>query len=609
MSDLDRLAAAYGLQRSYRGLDGRMAGASDEALVALLKVLGVDAGDPQTVQRLPAEKGEVHASALKAPEGVACYLPAFLEQGRAWGITCQLYGLRSRRNWGIGDFEDLARLGELAARLGADFLGVNPLHALFLAEPDWNSPFSPAHRSYLNPLYIAVDHVEGYEPSDAEEDRLRELRAADLVDYGGVAAAKLTALRAIFRRSRKKEVTADNGFGRAGGDALRKFALFQVISMEMKRRGLGTGWLSWPEEFRDPDGDEVLRFAEEHGEEVEFQVWLQAVADEQLGAASRRLREAGMRIGLYLDLAVGTSPDGAATWSDPALTVIGAEIGAPPDMFNPEGQKWGLAPLSPPEIAARGFSTIRRSYESILRHAGALRIDHAMSLYRLFWIPWNFPAGEGAYALYPMTEIVRVLAEVSQEKRALIIGEDLGVVPEGFRHEMERANLLGYRIFYFERNEHGFIPPEHWPRAALACVGSHDTPTLAGWWTGSDIELRQEIGLYDAAGTEQQRQERRRDKREALEILHRRGWHDVGEEYSEAVAVAVHRLVAKSPCRLVAAQLEDLLGLEEQPNIPGTVSEHPNWRRKMPLLLEEIEGCSTFNAVLQAFREERPRTT
>ncbi len=276
-------------------------------------------------------------------------------------------------------------------------------------------------------------------------------------------------------------------------------------------------------------------------------------------------------------------------------------------MFNPTGQKWGLAPVSPSEIAARGFQPIRRSYEAILRHAGALRIDHAMSLYRLFWIPAGMKAGEGAYVLYPMPQMLRVLAEVSQKAKAIIIGEDLGVVPEGFREQMKKANLLGYRIFYFEQDENGFIGPEHWPRCALACIGSHDTSTLAGWWTGSDIDCRERIGLFDTETADQERARRRDEKRQVIETLHLLGAHQAGEAFDEAVAAGVHRLVARAPSLLFATQMEDLLGLIDQPNMPGTVDEHPNWCRRLPVAIDELESCPILRAVIGAISEERSR--
>lgn len=601
-ADLDRLAAACGLKRSYHAMDGRLVTAPDEAVKALLRALGVDPDHPDAFDG-------AHASvdaAPHAPDDARCFVPDFLAEGRAWGVTCQLYGLRSSRNWGIGDFEDLARLGELVAGFGADFLGVNPLHALFIAEPNAASPFYPADRNFLNPLYIAIDRLDGFDPSvDADPAKLAKLREGGIIDYRAVALFKLEALRRIFERGDAGSNGEFASFISAGGEALQRFALFQAISVEMVANGMGAGWRSWPEELRDPEGPAVTRFAEENRRDVEYQIWLQFVADRQLGRAAQRLREAGMRIGLYLDLAVGTAPDGAATWSDPSLTVVGAEIGAPADMFNPDGQKWGLAPVSPTAIAARDFRPVRAAYRAILKHAGALRIDHAMSLYRLFWIPAGHSAHDGAYALYPMSDLVRVLAEVSQEDRAIIIGEDLGVVPQGFREEMQRANLLGYRIFYFERNEGGFIPPEHWSRNALACVGSHDTPTLAGWWQGADIDERERIGL--SMDPDAEREARRRERTEVIAALHARGRHDVGEEFDEAVAVAIHDLVACSPARLVAAQLEDLVGTVEQANIPGTVEEHPNWRRRSPVAIEELEHHPIFRAVLAALAARRPR--
>ena len=599
---LDRLAAAHGVIRSYRGLDGTISRAPDEAVKAIVDILGGN-----EIETAPAEPEGEWPPPPRVPQGIACYLPDFLRDGRAWGITCQLYGLRSARNWGIGDFEDLARLGETAARLGADFLGVNPLHALFLAEPAKVSPFSPSERTFLNPLYIAVDQVEDFDRDvDADEEAIRALRSSELVDYPAVAERKLGALRRIFTRTRKRLPEDFEAFRERGGEALFRYALFEAISLEMARSGLGAGWHAWPDEFQDPENSAVTRFAREHEDDVGFLIWLQWIADGQLGHAAARICEAGMRIGLYLDLAVGTAPDGAATWADRAFTIVGAQIGSPPDMFNPDGQSWGLAPLSPSAIVQRQCLPLRRSYETILRHAGALRIDHAMSLYRLFWIPAGLGADKGAYVLYPMAETMRVLAEVSQESRAIIVGEDLGVVPEGFRDAMERADLLGYRVFFFERDEQGFVPPEQWPRSALACVGSHDTATLAGWWTGRDIDLREEIGFLDGQAAQREHEKRREEKGQAIAALISRGL-SAGEAFDAGVAAGIHRLVASSPSRIVAAQMEDLLGLTEQPNMPGTVDEHPNWRRKLPVEIEDLEKSPIFAAVIEAVSGERPR--
>lgn len=598
---LDRRAAAHNILRSYHGTGGTLTRAPDATIEALLAVLGAseDDGAPAPPRGWPPPP--------RASRGAACFLPDFLKKGRAWGVTCQLYGLRSHRNWGIGDFEDLSRLGETVASHGADFLGVNPLHALFSGAPERASPFSPSDRAFLNPLYIAVDRMEGFvQEEDGDAARLAALRATRLVDYRAVAEEKLAALRRIYRR------TGGNGSGLAeftemGGAPLRCHALFEALSIHMAAKGYGAGWLSWPDAFQDPEGAAVVRFAREHAREVAFHIWLQWMADEQLREAAERLRAAGMRIGLYLDLAVGTAPDGAATWSDRKLSVVGAEIGSPPDMFNPKGQKWGLAPVSPETMAERDLRPVRRAYESILRHAGALRIDHAMSLYRLFWIPAGFPATEGAYVLYPMQQILRILADVSQHANAVVVGEDLGVVPEGFRAAMQRASLLGYRVFYFERDERGFVPPEKWPHAALACVGSHDMATLAGWWTGRDIEVRREIGLDDRAAAENALERRSAEKRQAIEALHAYGFRDADREFAPSVAAGIHRLVAGTSSCLMAVQMEDLLGLVEQANIPGTTHEHPNWQRKLPVPIEALDTVPLLPTVIAAIVRERPR--
>lgn len=595
-SDLEQEAAAYGIISRYKGIDGEWVDSPGPALRALIDILA--GTGPPASEKLPTP----WPPQPQASPGCLCHLPSFLEQSRVWGITCQLYGLRSRRNWGIGDFEDLAQLCELAADQGADFVGVNPLHSLFLAEAGRCSPFSPSHRRFLNPLYIAVDQLQGC--AGQEPHRLEELRQAPLLDYEAVAQEKMFALRRIWESSASRVPAA---FVEEGGEALRLHALFEALSAHLTGKGRGGGWHAWPDAYRHPDSVQVQAFEAERGDDVSFYVWLQWIADQQLREAARRASDAGMRIGLYLDLAVGTAPDGSETWSDRALTVVGAEIGAPPDMFNPAGQSWGLAPTSPRALEERDFQPLRHSYDAILRHAGALRIDHAMSLYRLYWIPEGFTAAEGGYVLYPMKGMLRSLSDASRKAQAIIIGEDLGVVPAGFRKAMQESNLLGYRLFFFERDECGFVPPEEWPSSALACVGSHDTATLAGWWKGRDIDVRYALGLLDAKGRRKQQEEREQERQEAINLIRSRLGREVGKDYGPEVAAAIHALVATTPCRLMAVQLEDLLGLEEQPNLPGTIAGHPNWRRRLPVALEDLEDHPHFRAVVAAVAAERPR--
>jgi 4-alpha-glucanotransferase len=378
----------------------------------------------------------------------------------------------------------------------------------------------------------------------------------------------------------------------------------------MARRGRGAGWHGWPAGWQSPDAPEVIAFARDNPDEIGFHLWLQQVAEQQLGEVARRLERAGMRIGLYLDLAVGVAPDGSATWSDPALTVAGAHIGSPPDMFNAAGQDWGLAPLAPRALLDRDMQPFRELCDGALRHAGALRIDHAMSLQRLYWIPQGAAAAEGAYVRYPMRRLLAELCAASRRHRAIIIGEDLGVVPKGFRETLQRHRIQSYRVLMFERGASGFRAPADWPVDALACVGTHDTATFAGWWTGSDIDLRRGLGLYHPTAEEMAHRQRAAERGELAALLRRERLMAArrNARYSADLAAAAHRLAASTPCRLFVAQLEDLLGLAEQPNVPGTLDEHPNWRRRLPVGIEDLRHRHDAGTILSAIAAARPRS-
>ncbi len=327
-----------------------------------------------------------------------------------------------------------------------------------------------------------------------------------------------------------------------------------------------------------------------------------------------------MRIGLYLDLAVGVAPDGSATWSDRELLVPGARIGAPPDYFNAGGQDWGLAPVSPTVLAGRDIRPIRDALDTVLRHAGALRIDHAMSLYRLFWIAEGFPAIEGAYVRYPFADMVRAFAELSQARQAIVIGEDLGIVPAGFRECMSEAEIQSYRVFFFEKADDHFLPASSYPRQALACITTHDTQTLGGWWSGRDLAIRAELGMLPPEDIGRLHAERAHERRRVLGLLDENGLLSPGlqpamrdevpppADLPVDVAVTLHRYVATTPCRLFVAAAEDLVGAVDQVNIPGTVHEYPNWRRKLGCRLEELAEHPLFAAITAALRETRPKT-
>ena len=620
---LDRLAVMVGIEPSYFALTGEIIRVSDDAKRAVLEAMGIRAGDEEEIAASIESVSPIPLSPLEAPADVACFVPDWLKNGRSWGIACQLYSLRSKRNWGIGDFEDLARLAEIAAAAGADFVGVNPLHALFLAAPDRSSPFSPSTRQFLNPLYIAIDKAPGYAgmedalvPPDGFGD-------AELVDYEQVARLKTKALGILFRifDARAEDADRENfeRFVLERGETLYLHALFEALSEAMVQQGHGPSWHGWPEEFRHPQSDAVRAFAEEQRELVTFHTWLQWLADRQLGEAKARALQAGLRLGLYLDLAVGVAPDGSATWSDRALVVPTARIGAPPDYFNEDGQDWGLAPLSPTGLVARNFEPYRESIDAVVRYAGALRIDHAMSLYRLFWIAETFTAADGVYVRYPFHEMLKTLAAVSHARQTLIIGEDLGVVPSGFREAMQKTEIQSYRVFFFEKGEdYSYFPPKHYPREALACVSIHDLHTLAGWWSGHDIDVRHEIGMLEAVEVGRLKELRAHQRRRALGVLAGEGLLPAGmeavmrneadapETLPESLAIAFHRLLARTPSRLFVVQAEDLTGAIDQVNIPGTVGEHPNWKRKLAVDLEALPAEPLFAAITAAMRERTP---
>jgi 4-alpha-glucanotransferase len=609
-SDLDRVAAAYGLEADYVSAQGKRRRISEETQRRLLRIMGVTAPDRAEHPAVPVDDSPT--------QPLKCFVPPRLRHGRAWGITCQLYGLRSRRNWGIGDFEDLARLAEIVAAQGGDFIGVSPVHALFPAAPERYSPYSPSTRRGLNVLHIAPDVEPEFRamPADARAERQR-LAEADLVDYPAVARAKLPVLEAMFRRF-EAHADADRraafaAFRRRRGESLELACLFDALDEHMTDVfGEHRPFWQWREPYRTPGGTTVRRFAETHDERVRFFAWLQWLADRQLARAQDRALAAGMRIGLYLDHAVGVTADGAMAWSDRDLMMRGAQIGAPPDALNPHGQDWGLIPYSPVTLVARDFEPLRDDLATSMAHAGAVRLDHAMALRRLFWVPAGETPEAGGYVRYPFRSMLREVAVESRAWRCLVIGEALGTVPEGFVATLAEAELQAYRVLFFERRRDGcFRHPRSFPRRAFACVSTHDLPTLQGWWQGRDIDWQERLGFVDEAAVPRARAARVKDRGRLLEALGRAGLSVALGSGASALpvegVVAVHRYVAMSPARLCAVQLEDALGEVEQANVPGPTEPHPNWRRRPSTLLEDLGSHELFEMVCAAMRRDRPR--
>lgn len=610
---LDELAESHGIQIRYTSQTGEDKHITDEAKRALLKILKVDPDSTELGKFKDIDPG--------APS--QCALPSQITGKRLWGVTCQLYALRSSRTLGIGDFEDLARLAEIVAGVGADFLGVNPLHALFLSEPGRTSPYSPSTRRYLNPLYIAVDRIDG--GAEAQQRLLEtdpglfEKLEGDLVDYAAAHAVKVRLLRQLFE--------ADTGlagdfesFCEQGGESLRSFALFEAISQHEVGAGGGAGWNRWPGDMQRRDSDAVKRFENEHAQDVRFHLWLQFIAETQLAEANARAKAAGMQLGLYLDFAVGVAPDGAETWADPDLAVREARVGSPPDLLNSEGQDWGLAPLAPQVLASRKFKPLADAYVSLMKNAGAVRIDHAMGLARLWWVPASNKPREGGYIRYPFGDMLETVAQASQQTDTVVIGEDLGTVPEGFREAAEKARLFTYRVLYFEKDAAGiFVAPEDYPELALASVSTHDLATLAGWWKAADIHLRADTGRQSEEDTKAALAERTGDRLALLRALHKSGLvgeefasvlsggQDLPEQLDEELFQAIHLFAARSKSALFAVQLDDMLMSEKQANLPGTTTEYPNWRLRTECPIEELGESSVFQSLARMLRQERPR--
>ncbi|MCC7327644.1 MAG: 4-alpha-glucanotransferase [Burkholderiales bacterium] len=538
----------------------------------------------------------------------ACYRPQSMREGRRlWGVAAQLYGLRSERNWGIGDFGDLAALVGRSATVGADVVGVNPLHALFPRDPERASPYGPSSRVFLNVFYLDVQAIAEFDRCPAAQElvgtgafqaKLGELRASELVDYAGVAAVKLPVLELLYAQARRDGGAGDaadaGDFKRAGGEVLRRYALFEALQEYWRARDSTVwGWPAWPEAYRDPAADAVVRFADEHAERIDFHAWLQYQASRQWADVARQARESGLAIGVYVDLAVSVDRGGAEAWAHQDLYAIAASVGAPPDSFNAKGQDWGLPPMIPQRLSDAGYAPFLATLRASMRDAGALRIDHVMGLMRLYWVPAGAEPAQGAYVRYPFEDLRGLLALESQRHRCLVIGEDLGTVPDEVRSALAADDILSYCVLLFERGNAGdFKPPDAYPEAALAVASTHDLPTLAGWWEGHDIRLRAEHGqLAQDADIEVQLEERVHDRGLLLEAL-----AGVGLLPAEAspdpsavpaltppLALAVQAYLARTPSALMVVQLEDIYGVREQANLPGTVDAHPNWRRKLPI--------------------------
>ena len=548
---------------------------------------------------LPPLPAGVHAFALEdEPDAsgtllvapAACHRPAALEGGeRAWGLAAHLYALRGESGQGVGDFTTLVEASLATARAGGLVVGLNPLHALHPGDRDRASPYHPSDRRFLDPVYLDVMRLPGLaEAPEAREALMRlaprfgELESRASVDWAGVWEAKRAVLEAAFTAFERRgpEDALRQRFERfvaEGGEALRRFAIFEAIAAAHPSQP----WTAWPEALRSPEGEHVGAFAESNAMRVRYAMYLQWLCDRQLGDAARAARAGGLAIGFYRDLAVGCAPDGAEAWSQPGLFARGVSIGAPPDPFCRDGQVWNLPPPIPRAFEREGFAPFRALMAANMRHAGALRIDHAMGLERLFWVPEGACGLDGAYVAQPKQGLLAALALESLRAGCLVVGEDLGTVPPGFRETMAAERILSTRVLGFERDGERFRPPGRWPADAVACVATHDLPPLAGWWAGTDLEERESLGLATAAESLADWQAREAGKRALCEAVGEAGLAPPDPASPQPPLEAVHAFLAKTPCALRLLQADDLAGERVALNLPGTDRERDNWRRRI----------------------------
>jgi 4-alpha-glucanotransferase len=494
---------------------------------------------------------------------------------------------------------------------------------MFPDDPEHASPYSPATRLLLNVLNIDVTAVpelldcpemRDLIASEAFGQGLQACRSKHLVDYAEVTALKLSVLERLFAVCRgaaaRARWRAFEAFRRERGEVLERNCLFLALREHFAKEDPSRAdWQAWPEEYRGPGSPAVARFAEENRDRLDFLVWLQWVADQQLAAAAATAAERGMVVGLYRDLAIGADRAGAETWANAAAVVSGAQVGAPPDIYNSAGQNWGLPPFHPRALREEGYRSFIELIRANMRHARGLRIDHVMGLQHLYWVPQGQEPSAGAYVRYPMDDMIGILALESHRQGCLIVGEDLGTVPEGFRERMAEANILPYRVLFFEQEPQtgAFVPASAYPELSLAIVGSHDLPTLRGWWEERDLDLKEQLGLFpepgEAAG---QRQTRERDRMQLLQVLRAEGLLPPdGEPDIPALARAAHAFLARTPSILAMVQIDDLTDEADPVNVPATSDEHPNWRRRLSMTLEELATRPRFIDIAEIFRAER----
>ncbi|MCC2978553.1 4-alpha-glucanotransferase [Sphingomonas sp. IC4-52] len=622
MTDLHAAAAAAGLKRDWTDASGRPQQVADSVLEALLSRLdmtpaeqpfvsatvgapillpGASAGmadlvlEDGTTRPLPVSEAGVaapldvigyHTLSIGRHRYTIAIAPPRCPQpsGRSWGVSVQIPSLRDQRASAFGDYGTLADAAAAFGRAGAAALAISPTHALFPADPHRFSPYAPSSRLFHNAMLADPSLVGAPFPDE---------QSGDLIDWPNALSARLTHLRRVYLAENLRLQAAVTAFAAEKGPDLAAHARFDALHCRLG----GAGWPDWPTEFQDPASPAVQRFATEHADEISFFIFLQWLADQGLEHAQKAARKQ-MAIGLIADLAVGTDRAGSHGWSRRSDLLSGVSIGAPPDPLGPDGQNWGISALDPYALQRTDFSSFINTIRTALRHAGGLRIDHAIGLDHLWIVPDGGTAADGAYLTMPGDTLKNIVAIEAYRANTIVIAEDLGTVPPGLRNDLSRRGMLGMRVLPFERDTEGeFVPPAKWDADAVAMTGTHDTPTVAGWWKGRDLEWRTRIsGVTDPASSTQRREERS-SMSQAIGI------------YKDQLTPPLDEImeaVAEAPATLAVFPMEDLLGLEEQPNLPGTTDQHPNWRRRMPAATSALLARPDVQRRTHMLSEKRP---
>lgn len=535
--------------------------------------------------------GEQQVTLAIAPE--RCYSIADAlgrPEPRTWGLAVQVYSLRRPGDGGLGDLKALEEFVCSAAKLGADAVAISPLHAMFSADGNRYSPYSPSSRMFLNILNASPAAILGEEALKHALDKTglaqewSRLEGLEMVDWPAVAKTRLRVLRALFMDFRVKsgELQDDfKAFRQQGGEALENHCRFEALHASFAHGTAAPSWQHWPKEYQDPQNPAVATFAETHAQDVEFYAFTQWLAARGLESAQKAAQASGMKIGLVADIAVGADGGGSQAWSRQEELLSSVSVGAPPDLLNQRGQGWGISAFSPSGLQRHGFRAFLEMLKANFAHAGGVRIDHVMGLQRLWLVPEGASPADGAYLSYPIQDMLRLVALESWRNECIVMGEDLGTVPEGFRERLMEKSIMGMQVLMFERDEdQNFKDIEDWNNTSIAMTTTHDLPTMTGWWIARDVEWQARLEqLAEDTTEEKEKQKREEDRQRLAKTL---GLKDTSPDSAKAAVDACISHIGKTPAPLVILPVEDALGLEEQANLPGTIDSHPNWRRRWP---------------------------